>query len=320
MNSSLALRSGKMHPPVPDYRSEFINLKLKQFIRQGNIKTWPLDCVEMICKMKKAGEYGIQVVKVVRGLPDKLDASTHYDKKTGHYAVLINRSRFSYPFQKSSDRRLNFTLAHEIGHIVLEHLILNCKSGSNDKLKYMDEAEADEFAARLLMPRELLCSLNYYSVSQAAAWLNVSNSALICRLNRLNRLDLITSRKVESCTRCGNIRFSAFAEYCGICGHYLPEGRKGIRRIYYPDIIRMDSKKRSLVCIRCHSDIADIAGEFCPYCGTCIFNLCINEACSYANPAYARSCEMCGKPTGYQKKLTSPCIVTNIADIQPFIW
>jgi hypothetical protein len=319
MNSSLALRSGKVHSSVPNYRSDYINLKLKQFIEQCNIKAWPLDCVELICRMRKTGEYGVQLVKVVRGLPDKLDASAHYNKKTGYYAVFINSSHFSYPFQKSSDRRLNFTLAHEIGHIVLEHLTINYKSGSDDKLQYTDEAEADEFAARLLMPRELLCSLNYYSISQAAAWLNVSNSALICRLNRLNRLDLITSRKVKSCTRCGNIRFSAFAAYCGICGHYLPGESKGIRRIYYPDMVSMDSRKRSLVCINCHTNIANISGEYCPYCGTCIFNLCIDEACSYANPAYARNCEMCGKPTGYQKKFTSPCIVTNITDIHQLI-
>ena len=61
----------------------------------------------------------------------------------------------------------------------------------------MEDLEADEFAARLLMPQKLLSSFNYYSIPVIAAWLNVSNSALVYRLNRLNRVDLITTRKVK---------------------------------------------------------------------------------------------------------------------------
>lgn len=305
MNYTLAHSSGRLHQAAYDYRSQFIDLKLKKFLQTNNISKWPIDCVKILQEIKQSGKYGIRAVVIAKGLSDGVDAAAHYDKKTGNYAVVINHKRFSYPFKKSSDRRLNFTIAHEIGHIVLEHLTLNSKSDNDGKFQsYVNELEADEFAARLLMPEELLTTFNYYSVSQVAAWLNVSNSALINRLTRLNRLDLLTSRKVKSCTRCGNIRFSIFAVYCGVCGKYLHSSSRGLRRIYYPDLFRMDTYKRSLVCIKCYRSIENIKGDLCPHCNTGIFNLCSDKTCSYANPAYALSCEMCGKPTLYQEKFS----------------
>ena len=310
MKISQVINIGKMPQNFSNYRSQFINLKLEQFIKQNNIK-WPIDCVKLLQEMKKSSRYGIKVIAIIKGLSDGVDAATHYDKKTGHYAVIINRNRFSYPFKTSSDCRLNFTIAHEIGHIVLEHLTLGYNSKNKEKvqsyindLEAMNDFEADEFAARLLMPEKLLTTFNYYSLSQVASWLKVSKSALIYRLSRLNRLDLLTRKKIKSCIRCGNIRFSMFAVYCGVCGQNLHEsGMKGLRRIYYPDLVKMDSFKRCLVCINCYSSIENIKGDKCPYCQTSIFNLCSDETCSYASPAYARHCEVCGKPTLYKKKV-----------------
>lgn len=294
MRSSLETTFGRIYQGIPDYRSQFIDLKLRQFIKENNI-SWPVDSVRLLAEMKREGRYGIKALAIANGLTDGLDASAHYDKRSGHYAVIINRKKFSYPFKQSSDRRLNFTIAHEIGHIVLEHIKFSSPS-------YTDELEADEFAARLLMPEKLLLTFNYYSISQVAAWLKVSKSALINRLIRLNKLDLLKDPKVRSCVCCGNIRFSPFALHCGVCGHKLARGVKGIRRIYYPDFIQMDSCKRSLVCIKCRNDIKSITGQYCPYCRTSIFNLCSDESCSYANPAYAMRCEMCGRLTIYQKE------------------
>lgn len=176
MRSSLETTFGRIYQGIPDYRSQFIDLKLRQFIKENNI-SWPVDSVRLLAEMKREGRYGIKALAIANGLTDGLDASAHYDKRSGHYAVIINRKKFSYPFKQSSDRRLNFTIAHEIGHIVLEHIKFSSPS-------YTDELEADEFAARLLMPEKLLLTFNYYSISQVAAWLKVSKSALINRLIR----------------------------------------------------------------------------------------------------------------------------------------
>ena len=351
----ISIDSSIRMPAISLHRSDFIDVRLKQFLRDNQIRKWPLDCVVLLRQMKQSAKYGIQGIVTSNSLSENLDAATQYHSKTGHYTILFNRQKFYYPFQKSAHRRLNFTIAHEIGHIVLDHLYLPSKLKSG-KDNYLEEREADEFAARLLMPEELLCSFNYYSFEAVAEWLNVSNCALLTRLQRLHRVDLILSRKVTSCTRCGNIRFSSFAAYCGVCGQSRNKGGNGIRRIYYPDEIKMDFFKRSLHCPQCNLSLSGIKGDRCPSCHTSIFNECndsfhgdivsynalrnnakryngnrINahcnniyssitnankvdrssvgelgqeygkSSCSYVNPAYARCCEMCGKPTGYEQ-------------------
>ena len=291
---------------IPDYRSEYIDLKLKEFLDLFRIAKWPIDCVKLLNEMKRSDRYPVQIGYAGEEVSDGLDAVTKYEPSVGIYQMVFHQNKIRYPYLKSSDRRLNFTIAHEIGHIVLDHLIVSgyCKTEEDVQA---EEREADEFAARLLMPQRLLCSFNYYSVDSVASFLNVSNTALRMRLIRLGRTDLIRSRKIKSCIQCGNIRFSPFAEYCGVCGHPISQGCKGIRRVYYPDEYPADAFKRALVCPKCHKDIRHITGENCVFCGTCIFNFCseffskAGNGCTYANPGYARFCEMCGKPTCYNE-------------------
>ena len=65
----------------------------------------------------------------------------------------ININKAKYPFEYSRDRRLNFTIAHEIGHIVLEHLLIPRSLKTGIEL-FIEEHEANEFAGRLLMPEK----------------------------------------------------------------------------------------------------------------------------------------------------------------------
>ena len=46
--------SSKAHPPViSKHRSEFIDLRLKQFIHQNQIQEWPLDCVAICARSSR---------------------------------------------------------------------------------------------------------------------------------------------------------------------------------------------------------------------------------------------------------------------------
>jgi hypothetical protein len=216
----------------------------------------------------------------------------------------INRSKVRYPFETSADRRLNFTLAHEIGHIMLDHLKVPRDLKSSIEIE-MEENEANEFAGRLLMPDYMLYTCNYYSIDAVAQYFIVSKTALWMRLNNMKRLDLLNSRKVRSCACCGNTHFSPFAEYCCICGTPISQGLTGIRKILYPQEIRLDMFKRVLSCPVCNSTSV-ISGDRCGGCGTYIFNYCssyfkhsITDDCSFANMGNSRYCEMCGKPTYY---------------------
>ena len=296
---------------IPRYRLDHIKMRVKWCKSIYDLKNsdWPLDCTRLIQKMKAT-----QVIPFTYGffnLPDKCEAITDYQCDYNVYLMQINRRKVRYPFETSSDRRLNFTLAHEIGHIMLDHLKIprDLKSGIEIE---MEENEANEFAGRLLLPESMLYTCNYYSLDAIAQYFIVSKTALWMRLNNMKRLDLLNGRKKRSCGCCGNTSFSAFSQFCGICGHPIRNGLRGIRRIIYPQDIRLDMFKRVLSCPVCNSNNTG-AGDRCNRCGTYIFNYCSShyeshpDDCSFANMGNSRFCEMCGRPNYYfQKGLLQP--------------
>lgn len=96
-------------------------------------------------------------------------------QKEDHFLVLYNPEK--------SKGRTSFTLAHEIGHIILGHLD---KQISDDA----DEKFADMFSAELLMPRCLIKKLvqqygKAWAISQNRIF-GVSAYALAVRVNSLN--------------------------------------------------------------------------------------------------------------------------------------
>lgn len=289
---------------IPAYRDQYIDLRIKWFIETYDLRSnaWPLDCVALIKKMMQT-----QSIPFTYGcypLPDKYDAISEFIPEHCVYIMQINKNKINYPYEYSRDKRLNFTIAHEIGHIVLEHLLLSRNIKSEEQL-IIEELEANEFAGRLIMPSDIIFTCNYYSLDAVAQYFIVSKTALWKRLNNMKRLDLLHARKVRACRQCGNTHFSPFAEFCGICGQPIRGNLNGIRRLYYPEPNPMDSYRRVKFCPKCNNQIKAGSGEKCSVCGTYIFNFCSSYfegnavECSYANPGNCRFCEICGKPTYY---------------------
>lgn len=289
---------------IPKYRLDYIEKVLKDYIDRYQIKDWPVDCVALLGKMARLKSPLVKV-RVESGMHKDTDACTIYHKKARLYEVIFNKDRFSYPYKRSKDRRTNFTAGHEIGHIALGHLELDSKLKTRQEV-LIEELEADEFAARLLMPKDLVFTCSYSSFSDTAAYMKVSQSALKRRLANLDRQDLVLRRRERACPVCGNKTFSMFASFCPICGRDTRLGLNGIRVRFYPDLIRLDRYKRALACPLCGMDLRDNKGERCSLCGTLIFNFCISYlrdgSCSFANPGNARFCEMCGRPSYYYEK------------------
>lgn len=122
----------------------------QRVLRHVKVATRPVN-VESI-----AERLGAKVVKV--DLDDKLCGMLH--KEAGQHIIGVNSSH--------SVSRQRFTIAHEIGHLVMhDHLIsdLHVDKSFSERL-YRDgrsktgedkiEREANRFAAELLMPTELL--------------------------------------------------------------------------------------------------------------------------------------------------------------------
>jgi Zn-dependent peptidase ImmA (M78 family) len=290
---------------IAPHRLEYIDLKLNWLIQLLGLKKsdWPLDFMKIIERIKSEKllpfDYGFVDCN------EDFDAVANYIKEYDFLSLSINKNKVHYPFKTSGDRRLNFTLPHELGHGVLDHLLVP-EDAKTEEEKYIEGLEADEFSGRFLLPKWLLFSCNYHSVAWAAWYLNVSKTALWKRLNNMKRLDLLASRAVKSCIACGNTYFSPFAENCGVCGTSLSKGLKGFQKITYSKHIKFDKYNRAISCPACNSQ--NFKGDKCAICGTYIFNFCsdyltnFESGCNHTNPSNNRYCEMCGRPTYYYKR------------------
>ena len=85
--------------------------------------------------------------------------------------------------------RRRFTLAHELGHIVLGHLLVDTPQGRTfDTTKPEIERQADVFASRLLAPACVLWGINAQTAEQIAKMCNISYEAAKIRAERMEIL------------------------------------------------------------------------------------------------------------------------------------
>ncbi|NFA58944.1 ImmA/IrrE family metallo-endopeptidase [Clostridium sporogenes] len=177
---------------IPKHRIDYVEKRVKIFIEDFKLTHWPLDCVELILEIEKGQTLPIQI-KSISNLSNNFDAATVYSKENNNFLIVVNKSKIYYPFKISNHRKLNFTLAHELGHIYLLHHELpeNCKT---EKDLYIEELEADEFAGKILMPKNKIFTSNFTSIKEIATYFNVSESAVLKRLTNIKYSNLTYSR------------------------------------------------------------------------------------------------------------------------------
>lgn len=116
-------------------------------------------------------------------------------------AILQNLNNRSIIFYNNSPtikpERKKFSLAHELGHITLEH-------NFDDKSNYdIYEIEANFFAAQLLMPEQIINELRRRGLQitkeNLIKWFGVSGQAAQKRLDTLQKIDY-THRSVDEKT------------------------------------------------------------------------------------------------------------------------
>lgn len=85
--------------------------------------------------------------------------------------------------------RRRFTLAHELGHIFLGHLLVDTPHGRTfDTSKPEVERQADVFASRLLAPACVIWGINAQTAEQIATVCNISHEAATIRAERMEVL------------------------------------------------------------------------------------------------------------------------------------
>lgn len=93
------------------------------------------------------------------------------------FTIKINRKFIIFYDDTIAESYQRFTIAHEIGHIVLNHF--------NSSNHVNDEKEANMFAARLLMPLCILYECNVTKIKEIQKMCKVSYQAAKFRFQRL---------------------------------------------------------------------------------------------------------------------------------------
>ena len=130
--------------------------------------------------LKIAAYFGIDVLKDSEAQVLKpLESGCCFVNKNGKWTIVYNDS--------DAPGRVRFTIAHELGHILLGHE-LEEGFGHYRRIsegKPITETQADEFAARLLAPACVLWALDVYSADDIIDLCGVSEKAARLRAKRM---------------------------------------------------------------------------------------------------------------------------------------
>lgn len=280
---------------------------------------WPISSIINLCKMSGAS---LSVIKSL--IKNSNDGGTIYCSDTNEYHIIFNNLI-------RSTGRIRWTLMHEIGHIVLNHLVdfhqtrISRKGLTRNEYAVLEQ-EADYFAAHVLAPPIVLYKMGIKSSKEIFERCKLSKEASQNRKKHLDkwsekpRVDprsfkvLLNFRDYiyqKKCTRCDFRLVSTKAKCCPICGKELIWGEG---KLIYDDGFMLDEDGRALECPRCKNEELEYEGDYCKICGVLLVNKCpdildydINdtpyvetEGCGIAQ-GNARHCIKCGAETTYSK-------------------
>ena len=89
-----------------------------------------------------------------------------------------------------NSKRCRFTIAHELGHIFLGHLLINTPQYRTFKIQDNTESEANVFARDLLAPACVLHELKALSAAEISKLCNISLDSATYRAERMRELEL----------------------------------------------------------------------------------------------------------------------------------
>lgn len=230
------------------------------------------------------------------------DGALWYNATDNEYCIFYNS-------KINSKERIRFTLAHELGHYILQH---NEESGETIVSRYLlpsdkyrvYEKEANYFAKRFLAPIPVIdgfLSYNDYHIDprDIETLFNVSYSVsnyifgdLKRRIqygiaayrtdltNQFDQFNFIVS-STYTCNNCHTL-IPKKADFCPICNkpvkhdylNYLYLDKKWRNKVmYYETPCNLDSNGKATICPVCNNE--EVAnGPICSICGTYLINKC----------------------------------------------
>lgn len=230
-----------------------------------DISEFPIDPQKIIRNFPEWHLAGWLELRANTGIDDPLninkdmaEAKTVLQRGTSDYLIVFDE-RIDNP------QRIRWTLAHEIGHIIMGHLIefdataLN-RHGLTEKEHGVLEVEAHWFAAELLAPKTIIRRFNFHDNPWGISLIcDISKDAAERRLKEIMKIDY---------------------------GYYPSENR--ILRNFYkhliegdfyqvmhdtacrfcPSNIYVELCKECRICKLCSSFVTDYTYKYCPVCGS----------------------------------------------------
>lgn len=258
---------------------------------------------------------------------DTEDACTDYHAEKDKYIIYYNdmdKSRFM-------TYRYRWSIAHELGHVVLGHHKNSQKTRIyrnflSDAEYTQMEIEADTFAAYLLVPHILLDMKGIRTSRGIANACKISHSAAEARYEEYiqwkenwkpNRFDnhikwlFYFSPDIQPyiyCDTCGTRLKLKNRVVCHVCG-----GKKIVykpsKKVSYYLGIKVDMRAKAEKCPYCGQSVIGVDSNICPNCNHMIRNICMGDTLEGHGPCQmsqehpltgdARYCPYCGSKTTF---------------------
>lgn len=248
---------------------------------------------------------------------DGVDAKVHR-RSDGIYVVVFD--------DKTLANRIRWTLAHEIGHIYLNHCedfnLTSISKGDalgNDSITKEEykvlEREAHIFAAEILSPMVVLLETNVTLRDDLLKIFLLSGEAAE---NRERDIKYRRKRYIYKYLYDEYLnQFSLFLAPVAFCANsnnahnnnFIKAQEKVIHMNEIEPFAYVDQVGKFVICPKCGNGDFSKHALYCKMCGTYLFNECLNQPndydngyCGKRNPGDARHCEYCGNETYLLKK------------------
>lgn len=302
---------------LKNYGEPVLPVKIGSIIRS-------MSYVKLISYSSQMKKYGITYNELIT-ISETKDAYVVKDNKTGRFCIYYNDIDSSI----TSSNRVRWNLAHELGHIVLDHHRFYKTNKlyrtilADSEYAYL-EKEADYFAQLILVPHAALIAFNINNYNHIRALCKISGPAAQRRhkdfirwkqhIDANNEYDnkifyyYFNFLFKKECKTCGASLIQRHGRYCPICGQKTLQWGDG--KMKYPKLEVYETGKLKQ-CPNCNNEETAIEGDYCQICGNGLVNRCINDDCPSCQhndilPSNARYCPICGNSSSFYNKNMLP--------------
>lgn len=262
----MSMQRGKKIPEKP--RFNFVTKMAYEFLLECGYSTFPISPYDVLNELnEKVVCLSWSDARKILNTDDpfhlmklKAEGRTVRMRDTGKYYIVYDDVTINSP------DRISWTIMHEIGHVILGHLVdfsetaLNRGGITNEQYGVL-EVEAHYFAAEFLMPTAILKYFPDITVDEIALLFGVS--------------DMAAEKKYKRVFKSSYLPYDAYEEK--LLRNFFKFLMTGMDAAIYKSIYRMWGlpwkEKYVSVCRKCQnclSYIDDPKAEFCPYCGDII--------------------------------------------------